>query len=105
MVTKALEIAMTGNWAATIANHEETTHEFLALALQFLSEHPVDMLVFEPAGTKIRIRCAGYILGTDTLDETTEADVDGPALDTKFWFKLDDYGDRYVGTFLMPEDY
>ena len=76
-------------------------------ALKALRKKPVDMLVFEMAGEdQMRIRSAGYDLATDSiLDETTVImQVESLHIKT-FWFKIDDYGDKYVGTFIFPEDY
>lgn len=76
-------------------------------AIQALRKKSVDMLVFEmPDEEHMHIRAAGYDIETGTvldessiLFETTSLPID------KFWFKIDDYGDKYVGTFLFPSEY
>jgi len=80
---------------------------YLKMAFSVLQKHPVDMLVFESAGEgKQQIRLAGYDLATDSvLDETTIASTFDSLPTETFWFKLDNYGDHYVGTFLLPSEY
>ena len=75
-------------------------------AVQALTKHPVDMLVFEVKDNKMHIRSAGYDLATDSkLDETTVIfKVDSLPTPT-FWLKIDNYGDHYMGTFLFPSEY
>jgi hypothetical protein len=78
---------------------------YVMLTLKVLSTHPVDMLVFEENKRVMTIRSAGYRLDTQELDEETILhETDSLPTDT-FWFKIDDYGDHYVGTFLFPEEY
>lgn len=70
-----------------------------------LSKKPVDMLIFEYKNGIQIVRSAGYDLKTSELDETTIL-YSAQSLPTQtFWFKVDDYGDHYVGTFLLPEEY
>lgn len=69
-------------------------------------DFPYDMLVFEPNETGyLQIRLAGYHFTTNQLDETTVVATTRLKIDRTFWFKIDDYGDRYIGTFLFPEEY
>jgi hypothetical protein len=79
---------------------------YISTAYQLLQKHPYDMLVFEmPDKTHYQVRLAGYPLNTGELDETTVI-FRTKSLEIKmFWLKIDDYGDKYVGTFLFPEDY
>ena len=84
---------------------------YINIALKVLKKYPVDMLVFEMAETKKfeqpiqQVRLAGYDFNTQELDEETIV-YKAESLETdKFWLKIDDYGDHYVGTFLFPHEY
>jgi hypothetical protein len=76
-------------------------------ALSVLQNHPVDMLVFQTAEEKMSIRSAGYNLFDETaeLDETSILRKFDSMQTETFWLKIDDYGDRFVGTFLLPSEY
>lgn len=78
---------------------------YVLLALNVLSKHPVDMLVFEENEGQLTIRSAGYRLDTGELDEETILHKADSLEVEKFWFKIDDYGEHYVGTFLFPDEY
>jgi len=71
-----------------------------------LKKYPHDMLVFEmPDEEHYRIRLAGYHLKTGHLDETSVVFKTQSLKIETFWCKVDDYGDKYVATFLFPSDY
>lgn len=71
-----------------------------------LKKYPHDMLVFEmPDKGHYHVRLAGYHLQTGKLDETSVVFKTGSLEIKTFWLKVDDYGDKYVATFLFPEDY
>lgn len=79
----------------------------ILLALRLLQNHPVDMLIFEDG----KVRSAGYYLydykgnkENETLDETTILATDAPKT-KKIYFKVDNYGDYFVGTLLFPSDW
>jgi len=72
------------------------------LAFHALQQKPVDMLVFEKDGA---VRSAGYDYRTNELDEETLLAKTKADFPESFWFKLDDYGDKYIGTFLYPHEY
>lgn len=103
---KPLRIVATRAWDSKYGGIEAI--EYIRLMVQALQKKPVDMLVFEMADeSNLQVRSAGYDLPTDSvLDEKTI--IIGPEgslhIDT-FWFKIDNYGDHYVGTFLFPSDY
>lgn len=98
---KPIQPVMTKTWSDKYLKRAE---EFLTLTLAFIDRTPVDMLVFEMVPEGVQIRSAGYHLRTNELVETSEVILYIDPVE-EFWFKLDDYGDRYVGTFLLPEDY
>ena len=79
---------------------------YTRIALSVLKKYPVDMLVFEMAEDGYQqVRLAGYNFLTEELDETTIA-YKVKALETeKFWFKVDDYGEFYLGTFMLVGEY
>lgn len=102
---KRIEMVQTRAFSAKYGGVEGMM--YAKMALECLRKHPVDMIIFEqPTEGKLQVRSAGYDLETDSKldEETVIATVDSLAVKT-FWFKVDDYGDRYVGTFLFPEDY
>lgn len=75
--------------------------------MDVLQRRPVSMYIFEMADeTHMQIRCAGYDLPTHSeLDEETIVLRDKSLKIETFWCKLDDYGDKYVGTFLFPHEW
>lgn len=78
----------------------------IRIALSVLIKYPVDMLIFEMVTPEtLQIRLAGYDFNTGVLDEKTVAYTTKSLPIEKFWLKIDDYGDHYVGTFLFPDEY
>jgi len=78
----------------------------ITLIDQLIKRHAVDMYVFEKTGDKTKVRSAGYHLDDDTiLDEKTPLGEYSLNITQKLWFKIDDYGDKYIGTFLYPSEY
>ena len=102
---KPLQIVATAGFNEKYGGLE--AHLYIKEALSALEKHPVDMLVFEMADDiHMQIRSAGYDLATDSkIDETTILMKTESLPIEKFFFKLDDYGDRYVGTFLFPSEW
>lgn len=79
---------------------------YIKTALEILRRHPHDMLVFEmPDENHYQVRLAGYHLVTNVLDEKTVVFKTESLKIRTFWLKLDDYGNKYVGTFLFPDEY
>jgi len=69
-------------------------------------DYPYDMLIFEPDKEGcLQVRLAGYHFETDHLDEETVILETKIKLERVFWWKVDYYGDHYVGNFLFPEDW
>ena len=82
------------------------THLYTEMALAVLQKHPYDMLVFEmPDKEHLQVRLAGYHLQKEELDETTVVFKTKSLEIKKFWCKIDDYEDKWVMTFLFPEEY
>lgn len=79
---------------------------YIKIALAVLQKYPHDMLVFEmPDKGHLHVRLAGYHLKDETLDETSVVfKTHSLPIDT-FWLKIDDYGDKYIATFLFPNEY
>ena len=79
---------------------------YIHIALSLLQKYPYDMFIFSMADDNhLQVRLAGYNLETDVLDETTVVfKTESLHIDT-FWLKIDDYFDKYVATFLFPEEY
>lgn len=71
------------------------------------AQYPVDMFVFENNDQGYAsIRLSGYYFETNIFDEETVIYTETSAsFPVKFWFKIDDHKDRYIGTFLLPEEY
>jgi hypothetical protein len=79
---------------------------YVKIVLSVLAKYPVDMLVFEMADeSHLQVRLSGYDFRDGTLCEQTVAYRTESLPTDTFWFKIDDYGDYYVGTFLFPDDY
>lgn len=101
---KPLQIVASAAWHEKFAGLEATlyTKEVLDAA----AKKAVDMYVFETKDNVMTIRCAGYDLATDSvLDEETVLFKEESLPTPTFWFKIDNMGDKYVGTWLFPEDY
>lgn len=79
---------------------------YIQIARAVLAKHPHDMLVFSMANENLlQVRLAGYHLKTEVLDETSVVYKTASLHIDTFWLKIDDYGDKYIGTFLFPEEY
>ena len=79
---------------------------YIRTVLQVLQKYPVDMLVFEMTDENhMQVRLAGYDMRDDTLREQTIATTFKSLPTDTFWLKIDDYGDKYLGTFLFPYEY
>jgi len=102
---KAVQVVMACGFNAKYGGLESILYMKEAFAV--LQKHPMDMLVFEMADEHtMQIRAGGYDLATDSiLDEKTIFFQTESLHVDKFYFKLDDYGDRYVGTFLLANEY
>lgn len=78
----------------------------IRLVNSLFEDFPYDMLVFEPTDQGIfQVRLAGYNFETNELDEETIICTILYKFPRTFWWKVDDYTDRYLGTFLFPEDW
>lgn len=104
---KPLKLNATSTWNAMYGGLEASY--YITLAVKTLRQKPVDMLVFENVTEddtlKMQVRCAGYDFKTGELDEKTVFFKDGSLEIKKFWLKIYDWGDHYVGTMLFPEEY
>ena len=102
---KQLQVLMTTNLQQQI--DPDLTGSILALVIHLFTQYPYDMFVIEPGkDNRLQIRLAGYKFEDGTLDEQTiisQTDLVGE--NVVIWFKIDDYGDKYIGTLLLPEDY
>lgn len=101
---KPLQVFITSNLQQLI--DPDLTSSILAMLIILFDQQPFDMYVIDPDGEgKLQIRLAGYSFTDQSLDEDTivgQTDLPG---DRIIWFKVDDYGEGYVGTLLLPEDY
>lgn len=92
---------------ASLAN-SENMHSLVLIAYSSLKIKPVDMLVFEKKDDEVQVRSAGYDLLTQTkLDEKTilKDGLSKSTITETVWLKIDDYGDKFVATFLYPSEY
>jgi len=79
---------------------------YIQMARAILAKYPHDMLVFSMADANhLQVKLAGYHLQTEVLDETTVVFKTASLHIDTFWLKIDDFSDKYVGTFLFPEEY
>lgn len=104
MNCKEIKICATAGFNAKYGGIEAAM--YINIALFVLKKYPVDMLVFEmtPDGYQ-QVRLAGYDFNTQILREQTIAYKAKSLPTDTFWFKIDDYEDYYVGTFLFPHEY
>ena len=100
---KPIQFVASSNFDAKFGGIE--TMLYIQIARSVLATYPVDMLVFEMNGHNQQVRLAGYDFNTNILNEETIAYTAKSLQTDTFWLKIDDYGDKYLGTFLFPEDY
>jgi len=101
---KQLEIYLTSNLQGQI--DPDLTSSILAMLISLFKHYPFDMFVIEPnENDMLQIRLAGYSYVDNRLDEETVVKLTDLSGNKVIWFKVDDYGDGYVGTLLLPEDY
>ena len=102
MLTKPLQIVATRQVTLDLAQ------DIVVLAFQLktiFEKDTFDMYVLESSNKGTIIRAAGYKNFSDELDEETILRTINFVAHKKIWFKVDDYGDFYLGTFLYPEEY
>lgn len=93
---KEIQLVMTAAFKAMYGDR----YDLVRAALEELGDRPdVDMLVFETETDGLHIRFE--------KPNGEQVDLPYPAVEPikKAWFKVDDYGDKYVGTFLFPHEY
>jgi hypothetical protein len=79
--------------------------KLIPIVLRVFKENKMDMYIVEKEGKNSTVRACGYKDFTGKLDEETILARCDFAIKRNFWFKVDDYGDSYVGTCLYPEEY
>lgn len=103
-LSKPLKVFATRGVVASIG--EQTASEILIEILKLFPDHPYDMYVIGSTGEEgSSVKLAGYHLVTNDLDETTVIASFSWHLGENIWFKVDDYGEHFVGTLLLPEEY
>ena len=104
LLGKPIEFVATSGLNEKYGGIELTGYTHIALSL--LQKYPYDMFIFSMADDNhFQVRLAGYNLETDILDESTMVfKAESLHIDT-FWLKIDDLGEKYIGTFLFPEEY
>jgi hypothetical protein len=105
LLGKPVQFVGTAGWNDKYGGLEAAL--YISEALKCLTKHPVDMLIFEmPRANVMQIRSAGYDLQTQSkLDETTILFKSQSLPIEKFWVKVDDFGSKFVATFLFPDEY
>ncbi len=91
----------------TIQHDFQNVLPLLTLTVQQLFEkHDYDMFVFRPGeASKTNITLEGYSFKNGDLKEGIIVKTIGLKLGSVIWFKIDDYGEYFVGTFLYPSEY
>lgn len=96
-------------YATAGVNENENVFELIMQCSKAIEKQAVDMYVIERNKDEfIQIRSAGYDLKTQqTLDEKTVIRIpsDKNLITKTVWLKIDDYGDKFVATFLYPSEY
>ena len=105
---KRLDIVCTSKFEDKYGGFEaQTVYE--PIARKLFREHKCDMLVFEYDSNleNMTVRLAGFNFEDPSNSEEMSGIVyeAGSMPIETFWFKVDDYGDRYIGTFLFPDEY
>ena len=101
---KSIQFVGTAAWNEQYGGLEAAL--YIRTALDILQKYPYDMLVFEmPDEQHYQVRLAGYHLVTENLNETKVVFKTESLKIRKFWLKIDDMLQYYVGTFLFPEEY
>ena len=80
---------------------------YVKIMMIIIKEHDYDMYVIEMCDENhFQVRLAGYRLNGGELDEKSIVYKSEKSLHVeKMFFKIDDYGDKYVGTFLFPSEW
>ena len=102
MLKKPLRMFATSNVARELA---KTLPKLMTSLLEVFRDNAMDMYVVESAGGCSQVRAAGYRNFTGKLDETTILKKCDYQVPKTLWFKVDDYGESYIGTILFPEEY
>ncbi|MCK9442678.1 MAG: hypothetical protein M0Q13_14810 [Methanothrix sp.] len=100
---KELKVFSTNGFSNSFKELEQQL--YVNIVNSILCKKPIDMLVFEYNNGLQNVRSAGYDLKNFVLDESTILYSKKSQPVRTFWFKIDDYYDYYVGTFLLPEEY
>ena len=93
--------------ATSAVNHAlKQTSLVLSIYLGGLfKDFPYDMFVLEPKENETEVRLAGYNFKTQLLNEDSIIAKLPIKINRRLWFKVDDYGTKFVGTLLYPEEY
>ena len=102
MLTKPLRMFATSTVAQEL---QKTLPKLMASLLEAFRDDTMDMYVVENKEGSSQIRAAGYRNFTGKLDETTIFKKCDYQVSKTLWFKVDDYGESYIGTILFPEEY
>lgn len=73
--------------------------------LEVFKSDTMDMYIVEKNEGESQIKASGYRNFSGSLDETTILKQCDYEIPKTIWFKVDDYGDCYMGTILFPEEY
>jgi hypothetical protein len=111
MANKKIQISATEGWNEKYGGLEGSL--YIRIALQLFEKYRCDMYIFEYVPNKkkyedgqIKISMNGYNVDTEEYIETKVVQTLKESLPIeKFYFKLDDYGDKFVGTFLFTDEY
>ena len=102
MLTKPLRMFATSTVAQEL---QKTLPKLMASLLEAFRDDTMDMYVVENKEDSSQIRAAGYRNFNGKLDETTILKKCDYQVPKTLWFKVDDYGESYIGTILFPEEY
>ena len=104
LLGKPIQFVSTAAWSEKYGGLEAGL--YIKDSFRILQKFPYDMLVFEmPDDKHLQIRLAGYSFKTNELDEKTVVYKTESMFIETFWLKIDDYGEKFVGTFLFPSEY
>ncbi len=102
MLNKPLRMFAT---CKVVKDLDETLPKVMMSLFEAFRDHTMDMYVLENEGEHAQVRAAGYKNFTGKLDEKLILKKCDYQVPKTLWFKIDNYGDRYIGTILFPEEY
>ena len=85
--------------------YKDVLPELILIIAESFKTNDYDMFLIQPKDNKAELIISGYSFSTGKLKEGCVIKEINLKITETIWFKIDDYGNRYVGTFLYPTEY